>query len=435
MQATSRALDYLLRAVGDPLAELGQIGPSHPEFHRAQVIRAGAGVLAKTPDAFPIVAEAIRTADARGLAPNARAHLHAARAWLSGNPVEASERYASILGTWPRDLLALRLAQSSYFFLGWHERMCAVVDAVMRAWPRDADDFGFVLAMASFMYAERGDAEYAEALGRQALTHDRACPLGVHSVAHAIAESARPHHGAQWMREQHAQWARESRLRTHNAWHLAMFDVADGNVQSALGILDAWLLPASAQSALDACDAAALLWQLEREGVDCGARWHQVSDGFTRMLVPGFWPFVDLHAALAHLRAGRHAQTQALMRAIERSAHGSDFAALRARHITLPGLRALVAWGEGRYDEAVDLFDAVLPVLDEAGGSRVQLELFDSIQHEARRRAGRGTPVERVRPRPKVKLIEAMMQAARERVSSDETAVAQGKLIYDTQKG
>jgi hypothetical protein len=46
MQATSRALDLLLRAAGDPLAELRGIAPGHPEFHRAQVIRAGAGVLA-----------------------------------------------------------------------------------------------------------------------------------------------------------------------------------------------------------------------------------------------------------------------------------------------------------------------------------------------------------------------------------------------------
>jgi len=59
MQATSIALDQLLRAVGDPVAALRDIEPGHPEFHRAQTIRAGAGVLAKSPDALPAIAQAL----------------------------------------------------------------------------------------------------------------------------------------------------------------------------------------------------------------------------------------------------------------------------------------------------------------------------------------------------------------------------------------
>ena len=39
------------------------------------------------------------------------------------------------------------------------------------------------LAMAAFAYAENGDAERAEALGREALRRNPACPMGVHAVA------------------------------------------------------------------------------------------------------------------------------------------------------------------------------------------------------------------------------------------------------------
>jgi hypothetical protein len=383
MEATAQALDLLLRAAGDPLAELHGIDVGHPEFHRAQVLRAGAGVLAKTPAAFPGIVQAIEAAGERDVAQDVRAHLGAAQAWVRGNPVLAAERYASILNTWPHDLLALRLAQSCYFFLGWHERLCWIVDAVMRAWSAEEEGFDFVLAMAAFVHAEHGDAAYAEALGRQALAKDPACPLGVHSVAHAIAEAGRPRHGAQWMREQHAHWARESRMRTHNAWHLAMFDAEDGNVGSALRILDAWLLPATAESQLDACDATALLWRLEREGVECAGRWQRVSDAFDRTLTPGFWPFVDLHAALAHLSAKKHTRMRALVHAIEHCAQGTSYAALRARHITQPGVRALVAWSEGRYGEAAADLAGLRPKLSEAGGSSVQLEVFKHIERAA----------------------------------------------------
>jgi phenylpyruvate tautomerase PptA (4-oxalocrotonate tautomerase family) len=386
MRATSLALQHLLCAVGDPVAELCDIGPGHPEFDRAQTIRAAAGVLAKIPDTFPAVAQAIRTTDGPAVSPRTRAHLAAAEAWLSGNPVLAAESYALIASRWPCDLLALRLAQSCYFFLGWHDQSCAVVDAAVPAWTRDQRGFGFLLAMASFAHAENGDAAYAEALGRGALASDPACPLGVHAVAHAIAESGRHGDGARWMRAQCAQWAGESRMRTHNAWHLAMFDAEEGNVASALAILDEWLLPASARSPLDACDAAALLWRLATDGVDVEGRWCSVSDAFERTITPGFWPYVDLHAALAHLAAGKQARAQRLVHAIARCAEGGDYAALRARHITQPGLQALGAWAEGRYGEAAGLLAGLQPVLGDAGGSRVQLAIFKSIEREAVRR-------------------------------------------------
>src|SRR5262249_5258404 len=124
MQATSLALEHLLCAIGDPLREIRDIGPDHPEFVDAQTIRAAAGVLAKVPDALPTIAQVVRMDRAARLSPRVRTHLAAAEAWLSGNPMLAAESYAYILSRWPSDLLALRLAQSCDFFLGRQQRMC-----------------------------------------------------------------------------------------------------------------------------------------------------------------------------------------------------------------------------------------------------------------------------------------------------------------------
>jgi hypothetical protein len=132
-----------------------------------------------------------------------------------------------------------------------------------------------------------------------------------------------------------------------------------------------------------------------------------VSDAFNRTLTPGFWPFVDLHAALAHVSAGKRSRMQRLVQAIQRCAQGTDYAAMRARHITAPGLRALDAWAEGRYAEAADVMAAVRPILGEAGGSSVQLEVFDRIEQDAR---GRHAHAPAPKSRAKVKLIEAMLR-------------------------
>ncbi|HVY08135.1 MAG TPA: hypothetical protein VHB46_19325 [Burkholderiales bacterium] len=398
MKATSLALDQLMRGVGDPLAQLHGIAPGDAEYGRAQLIRIAIGILTKSPASFDAIAAAIGTFDAPTQSPLVRSHLAAAEAWIAGNPVLAAECYASILAKWPRDLLALRLAQSCFFYLGWHHRLCEVVDALIPAWPHDGRGFGFVLAIASYAHAENGDAALAEMLGRQALAIDAACPLGVHAVAHAIAESGRPADGARWMRDQVAHWAAESRMRSHNAWHLAMFDAAQGNVASAIGILDGWLLPASAASLPDACDATALLERLSADGVDDAGRWRRISDAFEANAMPGFWPYVDLHAAIAHLSAGNAARVQALSQAIDRSAQGNDYAALRARHVTRPALRALRAWTAGRHAQAVDLFADLQPILAEMGGSHIQLDIFRRIEQDARRRRGR----ENTAPLPRV---------------------------------
>ena len=376
MPLLSRALDNLLRATGDPLRDLEDVGPDHPSHARTEVLRAGVGVLAKVPAALPAVARAIAAADAPRLAQRLRLHLDAAESWVRGEAEQAAQRYADILVRWPRDLLALRLAQSCYFFLGQPQQMCASVDAVMPAWNRDTTGFDFVLAMSAFAHAESGHADRAEQLGRAALARNPACPMGVHAVAHGIAESGRRGAGARWMRRQRAQWAVPSRMLTHNAWHLAMFDLHDGRMAPALRILDGCLLPAAVRSPVDACDATSLLWRMGAEDLNVGDRWRQLSAAFEQSWQPGFWPYVDLHAGLAHLRAEQRERFDRLTQGVAQRATGTHTVATRARDITLPLLRALAAHSHEVRARTAAAIAELGPLLGAAGGSRLQLGVF-----------------------------------------------------------
>jgi hypothetical protein len=69
LHSISRALDHLLRATGDPIRDLDDIGPAHPGHFRAEIIRAALGVLAKVPAALPAISRAAREADASSIAP------------------------------------------------------------------------------------------------------------------------------------------------------------------------------------------------------------------------------------------------------------------------------------------------------------------------------------------------------------------------------
>jgi hypothetical protein len=374
MGVTAQAADQLLCASGDPIAALRVVGAQHAEFARAQSLRADAAVLAKIPETLPTIVAALDTLDARALRGRDRGHLEAAAAWLRGNAQEAGERYAAVALQWPQDLVALRLAQSCWFFVGDHARSRELVDRVMRAWNRRHPRYRLVLALAAFAHAEAGDAEYAESLGRAALARDPACPMGVHAVAHAVGESDRHRRGAQWMRAQRAQWAVRSRMLTHNAWHLAMFDVDDGNIESAINILDRTLLPAAERWPLDGCDAATLLLRVGREGVDVASRWARLSDAFARTWHGGYWPFVDLHAGLVHWSAGREERAQQLLRHVEQRAGSGDFSGRRAAAISAPGLQALALWARGEQRAAAERLAALRPLLRQAGGSSLQLQ-------------------------------------------------------------
>jgi len=375
-ERTRQATNQLLCAIGDPLEQLRGVESGDEDFARAECIRMGAAVIAKLPGVLPQLEQAVERLEGRRLPSTELLHMRAGEAWLAGEPLRAITLYECIVERIPEDVLALRLALSCCFFVGDHARASVIAERALQASRPDQTGYGHALALASFAHAETGDAHRAERLGRAALEREPSCPLGVHAVAHALAESGRSAEGAAWMRAQRAQWAVPSRMRTHNAWHLAMFDLDDGRPEFAIGILDGSLLPAAERWPLDACDAATLLWRLARMGIDVVGRWARLSDAFERLWRPGFWPYVDLHAALAHGSAGQGARLLRFKLAVAACAGAESYAGERARRLTLPALAVLDAWFAGEAKVAKEGLADLSLRLTQAGGSRAQLGVF-----------------------------------------------------------
>ena len=385
--AFDRALDCFLRAVGDPLAHIDPVVAEHPGFVMAHVLRGAVAIARRHPNALSLLRSAldsVRRADAETTTLE-RAYLAAAEAWLDGQPELAAERFTAIVYAWPRELLALRLAQSCHFFLGRSAELRDVVRVVWRKWSSDMPGYEYLLAMASFGCAENDDNDQAEALGREALDRQPAFPFAIHSVAHALAGRGEFAQGAQWMQQRRAQWVGEGRMAAHNAWHAAMFDVESGHAARALATLDELLIPCAADSASDACDATALLLRLEIDGLEPGRRWSALSDCWAAQAAPGFWPFLDLHAAIAFNFAGDCRRAKVLECAVARCARGDTPAARTARAVTLPGLRGIESFAAGAYEDAAGSLRALQRSLEQIGGSHAQQELFDRMLREAER--------------------------------------------------
>lgn len=387
-QAHAHALYVFLRAAGDPGAEADAMLRLDSGYLPAHLLRVAIAVCAKDAAATPMLMAALADAERAAVQPDAQArfHLTAARAWLAGKPLIAAEVYASALRANARDLLALRLAQSCYFYLGGRAALRRVAEGVLPAWSRDTPGYEHVLAMTAFALGENGEPWRAEALCLEALAIQPEFPYAIHAMAHVLHERAQHRRGVEWMRRHEAQWRAGGRMVGHNAWHLAMFELGCGNRDEALAILDGTLMPLAAVSASDAADATALLWQLQLEGVLPGSRWQALSQCWSALIVPGFSPFLDLHAAIAFHCAGSHYRAQALAGAIESGARGASFPEQTARAVTLRGLPAIGAFSVGAYFDARALLGEFTAARERLGASHAQEHLFDRMLHEAERR-------------------------------------------------
>jgi len=125
---------YLRSAAGDSQEALDALLAERPDCVPAHLLRVAKPVVAKDLQAFPALERALRDAEPhlRRAGEQARLHAAAATAWLAHRPLHAAHIYSTISANDARDLLALRLAQSCWFFLGRRQRLHAVAERALR---------------------------------------------------------------------------------------------------------------------------------------------------------------------------------------------------------------------------------------------------------------------------------------------------------------
>jgi hypothetical protein len=370
-----------LRASGAASADVPL--EAHPGSLPARLLRIANLVGAKDAAALPELERALAAAAPLEPAaePRERAHLAAARAWLAHRPLEAAKTYTRVALEYRDDLVALRLAQSCWYFLGRRANVRDVADLALRAWPPAKPGFDVVLAMAAFGAAETNDGERAEELARRSLGVEPRSPFAIHSLAHALAMRKRPAEGGRELRACAAEWRIGGRLDGHIAWHLALFDLEAGDTRAALAAFDRDLERAAALDASGCADATDLLWRLELVGVDVGTRWEALAASWARHLAPGFWGFLDVLAGLALQRGGRRGEACALARDVALAPRVAGVAAPALG--TLPVLAALDAFTRAAFADASRGIATALPRL---GGSLPQRELLQLTRRTADRR-------------------------------------------------
>jgi hypothetical protein len=377
--------DAFLRADAEPAGALESLLAAQPDFIAAHLLAIAKAVAAKDAAAFPALRAALEAVQrhAHRADERERMHLAAAEAWLQHRPLHAAHIYSTISAQAPDDLLALRLAQSCWFFLGRRSKVRAVAEQAMRTLPRQAPGYDIALAMFAFGLVETGDAVRSEACARESLLREPRSPFALHVLLHALGAQGRCTDGGRILLERQADWRIGGRLESHIAWHLAVCELQAGHVKQALHSLDAELLPAAALSASNAVDATDLAWRLELAGADTRPLWQRLADAWHRHVLPGFWDQHDVLAGLAYHRAGERGRLHSLRRRLEAGPYPRVCALRTVRRTTLPALRAVEAFAHGAFEIASS---ALRTALQSMGGSLLQCELFSLMLSESDRR-------------------------------------------------
>jgi tetratricopeptide (TPR) repeat protein len=391
LEIYERALRALNVYRGDAAAIIDQALAADPEFAMGHVLRAQVQVTLWERSALPGIGAAVARLEALHSRMNdrERRHAHALELWARGDWEGHRAELERLTAEVPRDLLALQVGHLADFYHGDRESLRDRVARALPAWSREEPGYGFLLGMQAFGLEECGAYAEAEEAGRMAL-HDEADDCWAqHAVAHVLEMQARQAEGILFMELRRKHWAQEDNgFAFHNWWHTALYHLDQGKPQRALEIYDQGVRPQPSEIRLMMLDAAALLWRMHLRGMDVGRRWEELADAYQGGDEDGFYAFNDMHAMMAFVASGRPKAAGELLRVVEACAAARNTNARMEREVGLPILRAIEAFGRGKYAEAAALLAPVRARAHIFGGSHAQRDILSRTLLEAALRAG-----------------------------------------------
>lgn len=382
-----------------------------PEFPFAHLLRGCLTLTAFRRADLPVVHQSLESAQrlSARMCPRDALHARALEAWARGDVPSALRAWEAILVEFPTDAVAFRLHHFTAFWSGAPETMLVTLPAAQRAWSVELPTWASMLACFAFAHEEAGHYGIAENFGRASVDADPGDPWGAHAVAHVLQMQGRTHEGIAWIDALTPHWHDRNNLRHHLSWHQAMyllehceFDRVLANYDHGFRDLGAPLTRAVPDLYIDLQNAISMLFRLERQGVEVGARWEELADHSQARIGDCLSAFSIPHWMLALVRTGRDEAAAAMRDGVREQAARADHAGALAR-IALALADAIIARGRGEPARACALMRPVLGVMYRLGGSHAQQDLLEQLFLDCALAAGRDSDValliQRVRAR------------------------------------
>ena len=382
----NRALGAYLSNRADFSANLKALLEADPEFALGHCFRGYGAMLMFNRAMLPLAADAHRAAE--NLAPGAtrreQAHVRALGCWAAGDVDGALQEWEALLAEWPHDALAIRLAHFNYFWTGRAADMRASLERVAARWSDALPAYATLLSCLAFALEETGDYGAAERAGRRAVEIDPTEVWGTHAVAHVLEMQGRREEGIAWLAGLERHWEGKNNFVHHLWWHRAMFHLELRETEAVLELYDkrfrnlaSPLVAAMPDLYIDVQNAASMLFRLERQGVDVGARWSELSDKAQARIGDCQSAFTLPHWMMALAASERDGAAHSMLDSM--NSHPTAV----VREVALPVCEAVLAHRRGDHARAVLRMAPVLDRLHELGGSHAQRDVLHQLYFDA----------------------------------------------------
>jgi hypothetical protein len=154
--------------------------------------------------------------------------------------------------------------------------------------------------------------------------------------------------------------------------------------------LNAPMTRATPDHFVDLQNAPALLWRLERMGVDVGGRWDELADKAEARTGEVGHPLVVPHLMMALVATGRSDAADRFLAALrDLAADSALWTAPMIADVIVPVCEAALAHRQGNYARVVDLLAPRRERIRLLGGSNAQRDLFAQMLIDAAMKADR----------------------------------------------
>ncbi|MGH8057328.1 MAG: hypothetical protein ACREOH_08855, partial [Candidatus Entotheonellia bacterium] len=211
------------------------------------------------------------------------------------------------LDEFPRDVMLLFLHSFLTARSGRWDWQQAQFDYLTRLAPQYGDDWYF-LGQYSFAHHALNRFEESRQLAERSLARNPRCGQAAHSMAHIFYETNAHATGAEFLGGWMGDYDRYAPMHCHFAWHLGLFELAQGHYTRVMELYEQAIRPEVAKTRTSMYDAASLLWRHQVYGCAQGPLpWPAVCELAARMTAKPGMAFVDANAALALAAGGDEA--------------------------------------------------------------------------------------------------------------------------------
>lgn len=385
----SRGLDHALAAEAPAEACFKEAREEDPGFALAHVAEARMlqfrGKMKESAAALALARE-----HGAGATSREQSHIACLGTAISGDSPGALAALRAHVSEHPRDAYILSQACGVYGLIGFSGRLerndeqLALLEPLAGAY---GDDWWF-LSQIAFAYNELFRHEEARQATERSLRGYARNGHASHTMAHIQYETGDAEGGANFLREWLVGYDAANQLYVHNHWHLALFELAAGNLERVVDLYDRVIRPEVSTSPPlgTVADAAALLWRCnltERPATELP--WEPLAEWSRKMFPQPGMTWADAHCMIAWAAVNDQAKLGQLIEQLrDRVAAGKVYAGAMFP-VLGEGFQAFAAED---WERAATTFDSIAPEVIRLGGSHAQRDVFEETRIEAHARAG-----------------------------------------------